>query len=41
MVKKFKVTNINGVPYFYEILKKLKISRENYQISNFLLQQVP
>lgn len=28
MVKNFKVTNINGVPYFYEILKKLKISRE-------------
>ena len=28
MIKKFKVTNINGVPYFYEILKKLKISRE-------------
>ena len=28
LVKKFKVTNINGVPYFFEILKKLKISKE-------------
>lgn len=28
MVKKFNVTNINGVPYFYEILKRLKISKE-------------
>jgi long-chain acyl-CoA synthetase len=28
MIKKFKVTNINGVPYFYEILKKIKVSRE-------------
>lgn len=28
VIKKYKVTNINGVPYFYELLKKLKITRE-------------
>lgn len=35
MVKKFRVTNINGVPYFYEILKKLKISREKMPYLKF------
>lgn len=28
MIKEYKVTNINGVPYFYEMLKKLKVNKE-------------
>lgn len=35
LVKKFKVTNINGVPYFFEILKKLKISKERMPYLKF------
>ncbi len=35
LIKKFKVTNINGVPYFYEILKRLKISREKLPYLKF------
>ena len=36
LLKKYKVTNINGVPYFYEMLKKLRISKEKLPNIKFL-----
>ncbi len=35
---KYKVTNLNGVPYFYEILKKIKFEKFNLNYIKFFTQ---